>query len=102
MNAHRVELLEHKRLHAQLLSLERRTARGGRDTVDHAPRAHDDVANSVCGALLLAGEGPSDAVPRGTNLAAKEYRPVDWAREFPEDRHMGPGAIQREFGHPEE
>jgi hypothetical protein len=42
VNAARVELLDMPRLHAQLLGLERRTARGGRDSIDHAPGAHDD------------------------------------------------------------
>src|SRR5208337_4328002 len=55
LNAGRVELLDHPRLIAQLCSLERRTARGGRDSIDHAPHAHDDVANAVAGALVLAG-----------------------------------------------
>jgi len=31
LNSERVELLDHPRLQAQLLGLERRTARGGRD-----------------------------------------------------------------------
>jgi hypothetical protein len=37
------------RLHrrAQIVGLERRTARGVRDSVDHAPGAHDDVANAA-------------------------------------------------------
>ena len=47
-----VEILDVPRLLTQLGSLERRTARGGRDTVDHAPSAHDDVANAAAGALV--------------------------------------------------
>ena len=54
LNAGRAELLDHKKLVAQFCGLERRTARGGRDSIDHAPGAHDDVANAVCGALVLA------------------------------------------------
>ena len=57
MNAGRVELLDHGRLVYQLCSLERRTARGGRDTIDHPPRGHDDVANAAAGALVLASGG---------------------------------------------
>lgn len=52
-----VELLDLPRLTNQLVTLERRTARGGRDSIDHAPNSHDDVANSCCGALLLAAAG---------------------------------------------
>jgi hypothetical protein len=52
LNAGRVELLDHARLAAQLIGLERRTSRGGRDSIDHQPNSHDDIANSVAGALL--------------------------------------------------
>jgi hypothetical protein len=55
LNAGTVELLDHPRLSAQLLGLERRTARSGKDSIDHAPRGHDDVANAAAGALLLVG-----------------------------------------------
>jgi hypothetical protein len=62
LNSGRVELLDHPRLVAQLLGLERRTARGGKDSIDHGPGAHDDLCNSACGVLLpaaeLAGSGP--------------------------------------------
>ena len=50
----RVELLDHPRMTTQFLGLERRTSRSGRDTIDHAPNAHDDVANAVAGALVEA------------------------------------------------
>lgn len=48
-----VELLDSPQLRTQLLLLERRTRAGGRDSVDHPRGGHDDLANSVCGALLL-------------------------------------------------
>lgn len=54
INANRIELLDNAVLRAQLLSLERRTARGGKDSVDHAPGGRDDVANSAAGALVCA------------------------------------------------
>jgi hypothetical protein len=54
VNSKQVELLDNARLISQLCSLERRTARGGKDSIDHPPNCHDDVANSVAGALLLA------------------------------------------------
>jgi hypothetical protein len=57
LNSGRVELLDHKRLLAQLCGLERRTTRGGRDSVDHAPRAHDDVINAAVLALVSCVEG---------------------------------------------
>jgi len=49
-----VQLLENKKLLNQLTQLERRTARSGKDAVDHPPGGHDDLANSVAGALQLA------------------------------------------------
>ncbi len=54
LNARRCELLDVPRLRVQLVGLERRTARGGRDSVDHGPGAHDDLANAAAGALVLA------------------------------------------------
>ena len=51
----RADLLDHPRLVAQLGALERRTARGGRDSIDSPPTAHEDVANAACGALVLVG-----------------------------------------------
>jgi hypothetical protein len=54
LNSRKVQLLDDRRLISQLHGLERRTARGGKDSIDHAPGAKDDVANSVAGALLLA------------------------------------------------
>ena len=54
LNAGRAELLDIAQLATELAGLERRTARGGRDTIDHAPGAHDDLANAAAGALVLA------------------------------------------------
>jgi hypothetical protein len=54
MNGGRAELLDLPRLTAQLIGLERRTARSGRDSIDHAPGAHDDIANAVAGAVVAA------------------------------------------------
>lgn len=52
-----VELLDDPRLLAQLGALERRTGRGGRDIIDHPPgvNSHDDLANAVAGACVVAG-----------------------------------------------
>jgi hypothetical protein len=58
LNGSRASLLDLPRLRQQLLSLERRTARGtGRESIDAAGgRLHDDVANAVAGALVLVAE----------------------------------------------
>lgn len=52
INSGKVDLLEHDRLQTQLISLERRTSRGGRDSIDHPPGGHDDIANAVAGCLV--------------------------------------------------
>jgi hypothetical protein len=49
--AGRVRLLDNRRLIHQLVHLERRTTRLGRDVIDHAPQSYDDLANATCGAL---------------------------------------------------
>jgi hypothetical protein len=54
LNSGRAELLDQPRLVSQLCALERRTARSGRDIIDHPPHAHDDIANAVAGALVAA------------------------------------------------
>jgi hypothetical protein len=54
LNSKRVQLLYNRRLITQLQGLERRTARGGKDSIDHGPGRHDDLANAVAGALVLA------------------------------------------------
>jgi hypothetical protein len=69
LNAHRVELLDHPRLVAQLCGLERRTARGGRDSIDHAPGGHDDMANCVAGVVGLTMSGAASAIDWGALLA---------------------------------
>jgi hypothetical protein len=53
VNGGRVTLLDLPVLRSQLIGLERRVARGGRDSIDHAPGGRDDVANAVAGALGL-------------------------------------------------
>ena len=52
--ARRVDLLDQPRLRAQLAGLERRRRAGGRDVVDHPPAGFDDLANAVCGVVVLA------------------------------------------------
>jgi hypothetical protein len=77
LNSRQAELLDHARLVAQLCGLERRTARSGRDSIDHAPGAHDDVANAVAGALVIAAtEVPMRVNPEITRklLMMPRYR----------------------------
>ena len=62
LNSGKVELLDLPRLTAELCGLERRTARSGKDSIDHAPGAHDDVANAAAGALLMAVGGKAPMI----------------------------------------
>jgi len=87
------ELLDHARLMKQLGGLERRTARGGKDSIDHAPRQHDDVANAAAGALVLAAHKPEswlwwyggDDVPEPP--APAPHTP-EWIRQRAEDERL--------------
>lgn len=53
INSGRIELLDHPKLIGQLQNLERRTSRSGRDSIDHPPQGHDDVANAVAGVAAV-------------------------------------------------
>lgn len=68
LNSRAISLLDDRRLVSQLVGLERRTAWGGRDSVDHAPGGHDDVINAASGALLLAA-----AHRRGVSRPARVF-----------------------------
>ena len=53
---------DHPRLTAQLLGLERRTGRSGRDIIDHQPGGHDDLINAAAGALVRAMQSAAGPV----------------------------------------
>lgn len=59
INSGMVQLLDEPRLIAQLNGLERRTARGGKDSIDHGHKNHDDLINAAAGALVLAHQQAS-------------------------------------------
>jgi hypothetical protein len=69
VNSGAVELPDDPRLLHQFLSLQRRTGRAGRDSVDHRSGQRDDLCNAVSGAATIAvqSSGPVnlDAVFRG-------------------------------------
>ena len=52
INSGQARLLDNERLVNQLIALERKTSRAGRDSIDHPPGGHDDVANAAAGALV--------------------------------------------------
>ena len=84
----RVELPPDPRLRTELLGLERRTGRNGKDTVDHRPGAHDDLANAVALAAWAASRGGAwDGAPR-----------ISVVRSTLMDGLHGP--VARDLGHP--
>lgn len=52
LSSGRVRLLDNPVLRGQLLGLERRTSRGGHDSIDHPPRGRDDLINAAAGAIV--------------------------------------------------
>ena len=61
-------------MYPRALQLGKTYARGGRDTVDHPPAGHDDVINSVAGALhmVLSGDNEPLFIPPEALARAKE------------------------------
>jgi hypothetical protein len=57
VNSRKIELLDHPRAVSQLCALERRVARGGKDSIDHPPNGHDDLGNCIAGLFSLAKYG---------------------------------------------
>lgn len=53
LNSGEIALLDRRRMVDQIVNLERRTGRGGKDSIDHPPHGHDDLANSVAGLCSL-------------------------------------------------
>jgi hypothetical protein len=97
VNGARAELLDHPKLISQLCALERRTARSGKDSIDHAPGAHDDVVNAAAGALTglilkdwaggaafleLARREMAAEKAAGTWSSAKDDKPTPIAKEW--------------------
>lgn len=79
LNASTITLPKNDRLVAQLVGLERRVSRSGRDSIDHGPGQHDDLANAVAGvASIMSSYRPPtvqvghythhDPAPRKQNL----------------------------------
>ncbi len=54
-----VEIPDDDRLVDQMLGLEKRNLTGGVTRIDHAPGGHDDLVNSLAGAVWLASEAES-------------------------------------------
>ncbi len=68
----KIELLDNTRLIAQLSALERRTARSGRDTVDHPRGGHDDIINAAALALVGVAAQPNNSAANWIEYLRRE------------------------------
>ncbi|WP_196800938.1 hypothetical protein [Thioalkalivibrio sp. AKL12] len=84
LNSGRVELLENDALQRELIGLERRTARSGKDNISHPPNGHDDIVNSVAGSIIEHNKQRS--TPRVRSLASGD----------PAGRGLSAGMAQRD------
>jgi hypothetical protein len=82
INARRLDLLDDKKLVAQLCGLERRTSRAGKDSIDHAPNGHDDLINAVAGCASVLQASSSYWGASGN---------LDWVRSPEDDEAMKRG-----------
>ncbi len=80
LTAGRCRLLDHPRLTSQLVSLERRTARGGRDRIDHPRGLHDDAANVCAGVMVMVtGEEDTNAIWAKVGAGYADGSLVGWS-----------------------
>ena len=84
LNSGNITLPRHDRLIAQIVGLERRVSRAGRDSIDHVPGAHDDIANAVSGVVgaIASGIGSAWMNLSGTSLTASQSAPMIAAGEL--------------------
>ena len=79
MAAGKVELPDLPRMVTQFRSLERRVRPGGRDQVTHPPGIfnHDDIANAVAGASVLAAQSAAAGDGQAFGFIDRDIRPAD-------------------------
>lgn len=86
-----VELLDNKRLLAQLTGLERRARSGGKDLVTHYAGGHDDLANAAAGAIVTAEREGANSGPYARGVSHDIFphdddAPPSWTRDDRDDR----------------
>jgi hypothetical protein len=103
VNSGQVELLDSPRLVNQICNLERKVGRGGRDSIDHARGAKDDLANVAAGALtLLTGRKEAGPILAGwldsdLNFESVAYTEQATQQDEPEqtEQQIGPRRPKR-------
>jgi hypothetical protein len=88
INSRCIDLPDNRHLVSQLVGLERRTSRGGRDVIDHVPLAHNDIAVAVAGAALAAWK-----IRGGTDWLGNEHHPKVILGHSSVDRRGNPGRV---------
>jgi hypothetical protein len=88
INSRAVVLLDDKRMINQLVSLERRVHRSGKDSVDHPQRGgRDDAINAAAGALVMASQRPSGWRRPDRQTTPYGGRVVTWPRASGDGYH---------------
>ena len=85
-----------RRLISQLVSLERRVARSGKDSVDHPRGGHDDVINAAALALVGAALTPMSSADGWIEYLRREVE--RHGMEFDDVRNSTPPAFGWSFG----
>jgi hypothetical protein len=106
LNSLRNDLVYNGRLVSQLANLERKTARGGRDSIDHPQGQHDDLANVCAGLaaitiatsgysleLLMRVNGEYDDQQMAQRFANEASRPT-WGPDAPGAVRLGDGGYR--------
>ena len=91
VNSARIQLLDYPKMINQLLALERRTARGGKDSIDHPSGGHDDLINAVAGAASCATAKQIDTTMAWVEGAKQPFgrgRSPTVESEFPHETYL--------------
>lgn len=68
LNSRSIQLLDHGKLVSQLVGMQRRVTSAGRETIDHNPNGHDDVANAAAGCLAMIARLRRQTVSKTTAI----------------------------------
>lgn len=95
LNSKRIDLVDSDRVVNQLVGLERRTARSGRDSIDHQPNGHDDLANVVAGVASVLTAGRTDYDPGKLAGATSDLKEDDFWKRARLQQFMQSGGLIR-------
>jgi hypothetical protein len=96
LNSGNIVLPKSERLVGQLTGLERRVSRAGKDSIDHSPNGHDDLANSVAGCAAVIGSRPHPLVIP-PEVLARSREITRYSRPHSHPRPFGGGNMRFPF-----